>query len=98
MKTKTFKLGEICRGGVITVEIKGNKIAVIAKDWDFSAGSSKSSNQSNAKEWDRLEVDVNDRSSEGEIDNFLNDLTTSYWADNILTWIKTKISFKSTPW
>ena len=42
-KTKTWKLGEICQGGVVTVEVTGQKIAVIGKEWDYSAGSRKSS-------------------------------------------------------
>ena len=61
MATKTFKIGEYCKGGVITVETTAKKVAVIAKDWDFSAGSKKGSNQSNAKEWNRLEVSTTDQ-------------------------------------
>ena len=53
MATKTFKIGEYCKGGIITVEIKGKVISVIGKEWDYSKGSRKSSNQSNAKEWCR---------------------------------------------
>ena len=60
MKTKTFKIGEYCKGGIITVEIKGKQIDVIAKDWDYSKGTMKSSDQSNAKEFDRLTVNADD--------------------------------------
>ena len=56
MAKKTFKLGEVCKGGVITVEIKGQIITVIGKDWDFSQGSKKGSNQSNAKDEDLYRV------------------------------------------
>jgi hypothetical protein len=42
-KTKTWKIGERCKGGIITVEISGNQVDVIAKDWDTSAGWNKGS-------------------------------------------------------
>ena len=34
MATKTWKLGELSKGGVITVEVTAKKVAVIAKEWD----------------------------------------------------------------
>jgi len=58
MAKKTWKLGEVCRGGIITVETKNNIIKVIGKEWDYSQGTNKGSNQSNAKEWTRLEVNA----------------------------------------
>jgi hypothetical protein len=95
MATKTFKLGEVCRGGVITIETTKTQVKVIAKEWDYSKGSNKGSDQSNAKEWNRLEVNLSDNQAEKKIDWFLFDLTTSYWAGEILDWIKTKVEFKS---
>ena len=56
MKTKTFKIGEYCKGGIITVEIRGKKIAIIGKEWDHSKGTRRSSDQKGAKEFDRVEV------------------------------------------
>jgi len=32
MAKKTWKLGEVCKGGIITVEIKNNIVNVIAKE------------------------------------------------------------------
>jgi hypothetical protein len=90
MATKTWKLGEVCKGGVITVETKGNKVAIIGKDWDTSAGFNKGSNQSNAKEWTRLEVNAEERDADRQMMLFLEDLTTYYWSDQIIEWIKTK--------
>jgi hypothetical protein len=95
MATKTWKLGEVCRGGVITIETTKTQVKVIAKEWDYSKGSNKGSDQSNAKEWNRLEVNLSDNQAEKKIDWFLFDLTTSYWAGEILDWIKTKVEFKS---
>lgn len=90
MATKTWKLGEVCKGGVITVETKGNKVTIIGKDWDTSAGFNKGSNQSNAKEWTRLEVNAEERDADRQMMLFLEDLTTYYWSDQIIEWIKSK--------
>ena len=100
MAKKTFKLGEVCKGGIITIETKGDKVTVIGKDWDYSQGSRKGSNQSNAKEWTRLEVDAKSSSSRREVDNFLNDLTSSYYSDKVLHWIENdaKVKFNTSFW
>ena len=95
MYTKTWKLGEVCRGGVITVEIRGKVISVIGKEWDFSAGSRKSSNQSNAKEFTRGTIASNENDAERKIMDFLEDLSTYYWAGEIFKWIKTKVTFEN---
>jgi hypothetical protein len=58
MATKTFKIGEYAKGGIITVEITGKVIVVIGKEWDFSTGSRRSSDQSNAKEFTRGSCEV----------------------------------------
>lgn len=92
--TKTWKLGEVCQGGVITVEINGNVINIIGKEWDMSAGTNKSSDQSNAKEFTRKTIVTIDREAYNKCNDFLNDLTTSYYADEILKWIETKVKFE----
>ena len=95
MATKTWKLGELSKGGVITVETTKTQVKVIAKEWDYSKGSNKGSDQSQAKEWNRLEVSLSDTDAEKKADWFLFDLTTSYWTGEIMDWIKTKVKFKS---
>lgn len=90
MATKTFKLGEVCKGGVITVTVSKNTVLIQAKEWDFSQGSSKGSNQSNAKEWNRLEVSTSDRDAESKLDWFLSDLTSMYYTEKVMDWIKSK--------
>ena len=95
MATKTFKIGEYCKGGVITVETTAKKVAVIGKVWDYSKGSTKGSDQSKAKEFTRLEVMVDEPDARSKIDWFLFDLTTSYYADEVMKWIESKVSFKS---
>lgn len=93
--TKTFKIGEYCKGGVITVEIVNKKfIHVIAKDWDMSQGTRRSSNQKNAKEFDRLTVEVGAmRNIQYEVYMFLIDLTHAYYADEVMKYIKSKVNF-----
>lgn len=95
MATKTWRLGEHCKGGVITVETTAKKVVVIAKEWDYSKGTSRGSDQSNAKEWNRLEVSITDSDARSKINWFLFDLTTSYYADEVMKWIESKVSFKS---
>ena len=96
MATKTWKIGEYCKGGIITIETTKTQVKVIAKEWDTSKGFSKGSDQSKAKEWNRLEVNLSEKDSRSKIDWFLFDLTTSYWADEILKWIESKVEFKKT--
>lgn len=99
MKTKTFKLGEVCRGGIITVEIKKGVITIIGKEWDFSTGSRRSSDQSNAQEFTRSTFNSSDQTAERGVIEFLNDLTTSYHTDEVLKWVKTKVILaKSLHW
>ena len=90
MAKKTWKLGEVCRGGIITVETKNNIIKVIGKEWDYSQGTRKGSNQSNAKEWTRLEVNAEVSDADRQLSMFIFDLTTSYYTDEIMKWIESK--------
>ena len=95
MATKTWKLGELSRGGVITAEVKGTKVTILDKTWDTSTGYTKDSSQKNAKVWNSLEVDTNYNSSIYKLDDFLHNITTSYYADKIMTWIKSKLPPKN---
>ena len=95
MATKTFKIGEYAKGGVITAEIKGDKIALISKLWDDSKGYRKSSNQSNATEMYRIEVISSESEAYWKLFNWLCEESTSYWADEILTWVKSKTKLES---
>jgi len=92
MATKTFKLGEWAKGGIITVETTAKTITVIGKEWDYSKSSRKSSDQTNAKEFTRKSFDPQADSCRRELEMFLNDLTTSYYSGQIIEWIETKIT------
>jgi hypothetical protein len=91
---KTWKIGESCQGGIITVEIVGSKICIIGKEWDYSKGSNRGSNQSNAKEFTRGEILSYEDNCYRKLYDFINGLATSYWAGEIVKWIETKIDIK----
>lgn len=98
MATKTFKIGEYSKGGVITAETTKNKVTIISKEWDFSTGSRKSSDQSKAKEWNRIEVSLEDNGAYRKLSDYLHDDTTSYYADQILKWVESKVKFSKKFW
>jgi len=95
MATKTFKIGEYAKGGIITIEITGKIITIIGKEWDYSTGSRRSSNQNNAKEFTRGTVEATDDNVRRKLADFLCDLTTSYYADQITKWIETKVKLNN---
>jgi hypothetical protein len=88
---KTWKIGEYAKGGVITAEVNDNVICIIGKEWDVTQGYKKSSNQSNAKEFIRITISKDDSDAQRKMFMFLTDLTTAYYADNVIEWIKSKI-------
>ena len=95
MATHTWKLGENARGGIITVNTTKDTVTVIGKEWDFSTGSRRSSDQSNAQEFTRLTVKADDYKAKRNVLEYLQDLTTSYYADNILKWIESKVKLST---
>lgn len=97
MATKTFKIGETCRGGIITAKTTKTEIKIILKEWDYSQGTNRGSNQSNAKILDIRKFSLS--SSRRKLESYLLDLTTSYNVGKILNWIETKVEFeKSFSW
>jgi hypothetical protein len=75
---KQFKIGEYAIGGIIAIEEKNDVVKIEALDYV-----SKNPVMSDV-------FNLNMRDSLNQIDNFLNELTTSYYADKILNYIKTK--------
>jgi hypothetical protein len=104
MANKTFKIGEYAKGGIIQVVTTKNKVTIIGKEWDFSSGSSKSSDQSKAKEFTRLEVNYdletpwNLNKQLSQLEDFLSDLTTYYYTDEIMKWIKSNSKITKSSW
>lgn len=99
MIKKTFNLGEWCSGGVISVEIQDKQITIINRDWDVSKGWSKNSDQSNAKEVFRQSVMSYEDNARYDLDLILNDITSSYYSEEIIKWIESKIKLETEyPW
>ncbi len=85
--TKTFSIGENCKGGVITAEVNGKQLTIIGKDFDYTK---KRNQQQNAKEWCRFGVQTDAVNAQMKAFMILSDLTTAYYADQVLEWAKTK--------
>ena len=98
MATKTWKIGEYAKGGVITAIATKTKITIIGKDWDYSKGSNKGSDQSNAKEFTRREFSTKFGNPYRQAYDFLSDLTTHYYADQILEWCSSKSDMNNNFW
>lgn len=98
MAKKTFKIGESARGGVISVETSKTQVKVIGRDWDFSKGSTRGSSQANAPEFTRLTVQISDPQAERKIQSFLFNLTTPYYTDQIINFIKKNVEFNNRGW
>ena len=79
MATKTFKIGEYCVGGILKLETKGNVVTV--KNLDFYS--------KDVLGWGKFDMD--NRDSDRELPNYLHDLTTSYYTDKVMDWVKSKI-------
>jgi hypothetical protein len=76
---KQFKIGEYAIGGIIAIETKGDIIKVDALDWV-------------SKQPVLSDVFHTERSGYlRQIEDFLFQLTTSYYTDKIMEFIKTKV-------
>ncbi len=91
MATKTWKIGEYCRGGIITAIATRTKVTIIAKELDLTQGTRRGSNQSNAQEWDRLEIELDSGDVYNELYTYLTDLTSHGWAEKVIDWVDSKI-------
>jgi hypothetical protein len=75
---KTFKIGEYAIGGIIAVEINKGQVKIAAKDWDTKAVI-RNSTFSPAVGMMTIEM-------------YLNDLTTCYYADKVMDYIKKSLT------
>jgi len=78
-RTKVFKIGEYAKGGIIKVTITGKVVQIEALDWNTKQPVATGSTM------------LDDPNAEMKIDDFLNDLTSSYYAGKIMDWIQTSI-------
>lgn len=79
-KTKTWKIGEECTGGIIQIKVsegtyfpQGTTIKVLVKEWNGGAV---------------IHSNIFGRIHESNLVNFLHDMTTSFHAERIMEWIK----------
>jgi len=86
MATKQFKIGEYAVGGIIKATVTGKVIQIQCLDW-YSK-----------KEVQSGTATTDDSDAYRKVDVFLNDVTSSYHADKIMEWLKSKASFKKESW
>jgi len=79
-KTKTWKIGEKCIGGIIQIKVsegtyfpQGTTIKVLVKEWKSGAV---------------IHSNIFGRIHESRLVNHLHDMTTSYHAETIMDWVK----------
>ena len=78
MATKKFKIGEYAVGGIIQVDIKGKVLSVKALDYNSQ------------KEVVGGSIMTNEDDAYWKVTSYLNELTSSYYADKIMEYIKSK--------
>jgi hypothetical protein len=81
MATKTFKIGEYAIGGIIQVRTTSDTINIDSLDWTTKE-----------KIMGR-EFRINMYDVEYEIFKYLNELTSSYYADKVTDFIKENVKF-----
>jgi hypothetical protein len=75
-KTKTWKIGEYCEGGVIRAKSCGEFVKLEIRDYFTD---------------ELLNDGAFGRIHERQILEFLNNFTTSYYAEKVMQWIKQKV-------
>jgi len=83
MATKTFKIGEYALGGIIQVKITGKIIQIFVKDMYGDGGTVRTGTTS-----------TEDDDVERKLSDFLNDVTTHYYTEKVMKWIKEKTGLK----
>lgn len=81
MAKKTFKIGEYAVGGIIQVCTTSDTINIDALDW-----TTKEKLVGREFQVKTLDVDY-------DIINYLNELTSSYYADKVMDFIKENVTF-----
>jgi hypothetical protein len=91
MAKKIFKIGEYAVGGVIEVNIEKKDITIINRDWDFTKGSKKSSDQSQSPELSRININSESPDAYDKLYDYLSELTTHYYSEEIIKYIASNI-------
>lgn len=77
MKTKTWKIGEYCAGGIIRAKASGSSVKIEVID---------------SKSKEVIESGVFGRLHEGALFVFLHNVTSSFYADKVTEWVKEVLS------
>ena len=79
-KTKTWKIGESCIGGIIQAKISENAyfpssttVKILVKEWNTG---------------EIIHSDIFGLIHESRLENHLNEMTTFYYASKIMDWVK----------
>jgi len=79
-KTKTWKIGEECAGGIIQAKVsegtyfpQGTTVKILVKEWETGKV---------------IHSDIFGRIHASRLESFLHDITTSYHASNVMEWVK----------
>ena len=90
MATKTFKIGEYAKGGIIKVETTTDRI--IIKVIDMFGDEGEIASQTSV--YTEHEVAIHCYTLECRVSAFLLDITISYYTQKIMDWIKGKTGVK----
>lgn len=95
---KLFKIGESCQGGVLEAQINGNRITVIAREWQYGKYKRGQVTANNSPEFDRITVYANQPNSRQRLFMWLTEKTTSFYADQVLDFLSANSELKATFW
>lgn len=84
MATKQFKIGEYAVGGIIKVDVSIESVTIQALDYN-----TKSVVQTQTFTLNRSFLGAVDSEKYWAMKDFLNDLTSSYYADKVMEYIET---------
>ncbi len=84
--TKQFKIGERAVGGIIKVDIIGKSVQINCLDWNSKKVVSSATGL------------TDDSDAYRKLWMYLGDVTSSYHADKILEWMKSKVKFEKELW
>jgi len=89
MATKTFKIGEYAKGGIIRVKTTEKLITIDVINM-FDTSEIIDSHQEVINEQHLINCDALER----RLNNFLHNITTSYYSGKIMNWLKDKTKIK----
>ena len=84
--SKQFKIGESAIGGIIVAIIVDNLVTIEARDWNTS------------KVVQEKSIGITDPNARQQVDEYLNELTSSYHAEKVMEYIESKTQLNSNPW